>query len=163
MVTELETNIVSVERIKEYGEIEQEALWEKPDENIPPGWPESGNISFNNFQVRYRESLNPILKGITFHVNGGEKVGIVGRTGAGKSSLTLSLFRIIEATGGNIVIDNIDISKIGLHSLRKRLTIIPQVSPIISYMLMNLQLTVRSLNDFYTCFTGSGTVLVVIT
>lgn len=67
-----------------------------------------------------------VLKGIDFSVKSQEKVGIVGRTGAGKSSLTLALFRIIEAADGKIVIDDIDISKIGLHSLRNRLTIIPQ-------------------------------------
>lgn len=67
-----------------------------------------------------------VLKGIDFSVKSQEKVGIVGRTGAGKSSLTLALFRIIEAAGGKIIIDDIDISKIGLHSLRNRLTIIPQ-------------------------------------
>jgi ATP-binding cassette, subfamily C (CFTR/MRP), member 1 len=76
--------------------------------------------------VRYREGLDLVLRGITFAVKTQEKIGIVGRTGAGKSSLTLSLFRIIEAAGGKIVIDDIDISTIGLHSLRSRLTIIPQ-------------------------------------
>jgi ATP-binding cassette, subfamily C (CFTR/MRP), member 1 len=67
-----------------------------------------------------------VLKGIDFSVKSQEKIGIVGRTGAGKSSLTLALFRIIEAADGHIVIDDVDISKIGLHSLRSRLTIIPQ-------------------------------------
>ena len=131
LATDLETNIVSVERIKEYGEIEQEAPWEKPDENVPSHWPEKGNITLNDFQVRYREGLDLALKGITFRVSGGEKIGIVGRTGAGKSSLALSLFRIIEATGGKIMIDDIDTSTIGLHTLRGRLTIIPQVSLVI--------------------------------
>lgn len=81
---------------------------------------------FKNYQLRYRENLDLVLKGISFSVNGGEKVGIVGRTGAGKSSLTLGLFRIIEAAGGSITIDGLDISELGLHSLRSRLTIIPQ-------------------------------------
>lgn len=76
--------------------------------------------------MRYREGLELVLKGISFAVKTQEKIGIVGRTGAGKSSLTLSLFRIIEAAGGKIIIDGIDISSIGLHSLRSRLTIIPQ-------------------------------------
>lgn len=91
-----------------------------------PNWPQNGAVNFTNFQVRYREGLDLVLKGITFSVKPLEKVGIVGRTGAGKSSLTLSLFRIIEAAGGSIVIDGIEISTIGLHSLRSRLTIIPQ-------------------------------------
>ena len=76
--------------------------------------------------MRYREGLELVLKGITFSVRTQEKIGIVGRTGAGKSSLTLSLFRIIEAAGGKIVIDGLDVASLGLHSLRSRLTIIPQ-------------------------------------
>lgn len=83
-------------------------------------------VEFKNFQVRYREGLDLVLKGIDFAVKSQEKIGIVGRTGAGKSSLTLALFRIIEAVDGQIVIDDINIAEIGLHSLRSRLTIIPQ-------------------------------------
>jgi len=126
MVSEVETNVVAVERIKEYSEIEQEAAWIVPNEKVPENWPSKGTVSFKNFEVRYHKKLEPVLKGITFSVNGGEKVGIVGRTGAGKSSLTLSLFRIIESSGGSILIDDVDISEIGLHTLRGRLTIIPQ-------------------------------------
>lgn len=91
-----------------------------------PAWPQKGIVEFQNFQVRYREGLDLVLKGIDFSVKSQEKIGIVGRTGAGKSSLTLALFRIIESAGGKIIIDDIDIAKIGLHSLRSRLTIIPQ-------------------------------------
>lgn len=76
--------------------------------------------------MRYREGLDLVLKGIDFAVKSREKVGIVGRTGAGKSSLTLALFRLIEAADGEIIIDDVNISEIGLHSLRTRLTIIPQ-------------------------------------
>ncbi|KAG5674806.1 hypothetical protein PVAND_004754 [Polypedilum vanderplanki] len=125
MSSEVETNIVAVERIKEYGETKQEAAWEN-SVVLPTNWPENGNIEFRDFQVRYREGLDLVLRGISFRVNGGEKVGIVGRTGAGKSSLTLALFRIIESAGGTIIIDGQDISKMGLHALRSRLTIIPQ-------------------------------------
>ena len=91
-----------------------------------PKWPQSGIVEFNNYQFRYREGLDLVLKGINFKTISQEKIGIVGRTGAGKSSLTLALFRIVEAAGGKIIIDDIDISGIGLHSLRSRLTIIPQ-------------------------------------
>lgn len=126
MTSEVETNIVAVERIKEYGETKQEAPWDIPSQTLPKDWPEAGTVEFKNFQVRYREGLELVLKGISFTVNGGEKVGIVGRTGAGKSSLTLALFRIIESSGGSILIDGQDISKLGLHALRSRLTIIPQ-------------------------------------
>ncbi|XP_053695520.1 multidrug resistance-associated protein 1 isoform X2 [Sabethes cyaneus] len=126
MTSDVETNIVAVERIKEYGETKQEAAWELPNSNLPRGWPEQGRVEFQDFQVRYREGLDLVLKGISFAVEGGEKVGIVGRTGAGKSSLTLALFRIIESSGGKIIIDDQDISQLGLHALRSRLTIIPQ-------------------------------------
>ncbi|XP_055859162.1 ATP-binding cassette sub-family C member 3-like [Episyrphus balteatus] len=124
--SDIETNIVSVERIKEYGDIKQEAPWEIAEVKTPQGWPQGGRVTFENYMVRYREGLDLVLKGVTFDISGGEKVGIVGRTGAGKSSLTLCLFRIIEAAGGRITIDGVDISKLGLHLLRSRLTIIPQ-------------------------------------
>lgn len=126
MTSDVETNIVAVERIKEYGETKQEAPWEIANKTVPSNWPENGRVEFKDFQVRYREGLELVLKGISFTVEGGEKVGIVGRTGAGKSSLTLSLFRIIESAGGSIIIDGLDVSTLGLHSLRSRLTIIPQ-------------------------------------
>ncbi|XP_046591581.1 multidrug resistance-associated protein 1 isoform X8 [Neodiprion lecontei] len=126
MTSDVETNIVAVERIKEYGETPQEAPWEIPNCSPPADWPNEGRVEFRDYKVRYREGLDLVLKGLTFTVNGGEKVGIVGRTGAGKSSLTLSLFRIIEAAGGKIFIDGLDISQMGLHALRSRLTIIPQ-------------------------------------
>ena len=76
--------------------------------------------------MRYRPGLDLVLKGVDCRIAGGETVGIVGRTGAGKSSLTVALFRLVEADGGGIVIDGEDISKMGLHDLRKKLTIIPQ-------------------------------------
>ncbi|XP_011305034.1 multidrug resistance-associated protein 1 isoform X4 [Fopius arisanus] len=126
MTSDVETNIVAVERIKEYGDTPQEAPWEIPDKTPPKEWPAEGRVEFRDFKVRYREGLDLVLKGISFTVDGGEKIGIVGRTGAGKSSLTLALFRIIEAAEGKIIIDDIDIATLGLHSLRSRLTIIPQ-------------------------------------
>ncbi|XP_026281245.2 multidrug resistance-associated protein 1 isoform X2 [Frankliniella occidentalis] len=126
MTSDVETNIVAVERIKEYGETPQEAAWENPNSVVDSNWPQEGKVDFKDYEVRYREGLDLVLKGINFTVKGGEKVGIVGRTGAGKSSLTLALFRIIEAAGGQILIDGVDISKLGLHALRSRLTIIPQ-------------------------------------
>ena len=83
-------------------------------------------VEFKNYQTRYREGLDLVLKGVSCRILSGEKVGIVGRTGAGKSSLTLALFRIIEPTEGTIVIDDCDITQMGLGCLRSRLTIIPQ-------------------------------------
>lgn len=110
--------------MEEYADLPQEAPLKTMD--VDPEWPQEGIIEFKDFQVRYREGLDLVLKGISFKCNSVEKIGIVGRTGAGKSSMTLSLFRIIEASGGKIMIDGIDISTMGLHSLRSKLTIIPQ-------------------------------------
>uniref|UniRef100_A0A673LVV6 ABC-type glutathione-S-conjugate transporter n=1 Tax=Sinocyclocheilus rhinocerous TaxID=307959 RepID=A0A673LVV6_9TELE len=125
MTSELETNIVAVERVREYAEIKNEAPWITT--NRPPDdWPTDGNINFENYKVRYRPELELILHGITCDIQSTEKIGIVGRTGAGKSSLTNCLFRIIEASEGQILVDGIDISTLGLHDLRSRLTIIPQ-------------------------------------
>ncbi|XP_063223005.1 ATP-binding cassette sub-family C member 3-like [Bacillus rossius redtenbacheri] len=124
--SDVETNIVAVERIKEYTELEQEAPWEVPEHPVPADWPAQGQVEFRDYQLRYREGLDLVLKGINVTIQGGEKVGIVGRTGAGKSSLTLALFRIVEPAGGTIYIDGVDITKIGLHDLRSRVTIIPQ-------------------------------------
>ncbi|NWQ90902.1 MRP3 protein, partial [Burhinus bistriatus] len=126
MTSELETNIVAVERIKEYSETETEAPWIIEGKSPPEDWPSKGELEFVNYSVRYRKGLDLVLKGLNLHVHGGEKIGIVGRTGAGKSSMTLCLFRILEAVKGEIKIDGVKISEIGLHDLRSRLTIIPQ-------------------------------------
>lgn len=126
--TEVETNIVSVERCIEYAELEPEAPMYKDDVDLPEDWPSKGEIEFDHFSTRYRKDLDLVLKDLNFKVEGQEKVGICGRTGAGKSSLSMSLFRIIEPAEGTIRIDGIDITKIGLHDLRSRLAIIPQDS-----------------------------------
>ncbi|CAG2229987.1 ABC transporter ecdL,ATP-binding cassette transporter abc1,Uncharacterized ABC transporter ATP-binding protein YwjA,ABC transporter C family member 15,Multidrug resistance-associated protein 4,Multidrug resistance-associated protein 6,ABC transporter C family member 10,ABC transporter atnG,ABC transporter C family member 4,ABC transporter C family member 12,ATP-binding cassette sub-family C member 11,Multiple drug resistance-associated protein-like transporter 1,Putative uncharacterized protein YKR104W,ABC len=123
---ELETNIVAVERVKEYTETPTEAAWEIEDKKPASSWPDKGCVEFNDYGVRYREGLDLVLKGISCKIDPTEKIGIVGRTGAGKSSLTLALFRILEKSQGNIIIDGIDISTIGLHDLRAKITIIPQ-------------------------------------
>uniref|UniRef100_A0A8C2UEM5 ATP binding cassette subfamily C member 3 n=1 Tax=Coturnix japonica TaxID=93934 RepID=A0A8C2UEM5_COTJA len=124
--SDLETNIVAVERIKEYSETETEAPWIIEDKRPPADWPSRGELEFVNYSVRYRKGLDLVLKDLNLQVHGGEKIGIVGRTGAGKSSMTLCLFRILEAAKGEIRIDGVRISEIGLHDLRSRLTIIPQ-------------------------------------
>ncbi|XP_053327188.1 multidrug resistance-associated protein 1 isoform X1 [Spea bombifrons] len=126
MSSELETNIVAVERVKEYSDLEQEAPWTIQQAAPENSWPKEGKIEFRNFCLRYREDLDLALKNINATIHGGEKVGIVGRTGAGKSSLTLGLFRINESAGGEIVIDGYNIADIGLHDLRFKITIIPQ-------------------------------------
>ncbi|NXA88006.1 MRP1 protein, partial [Melanocharis versteri] len=126
MSSELETNIVAVERVKEYAEMEKEAEWSIEQTAPASSWPEEGKVEFRGYGLRYREDLDLVLKNINVTINGGEKIGIVGRTGAGKSSLTLGLFRINEAAEGEIIIDGINIAKIGLHDLRFKITIIPQ-------------------------------------
>ena len=122
---DLEKSIVSVERIKEYQETPQEAATES---NFDPDftWPSQGIIKFESFSARYRPGLDLVISDINCEIKSKEKIGIVGRTGAGKSSVTLSLFRIIEAANGGITIDGIDISQLGLTKLRSGLTIIPQ-------------------------------------
>ncbi|MEQ2263349.1 Multidrug resistance-associated protein 1, partial [Xenotaenia resolanae] len=126
MSSDVETNIVAVEKVKEYSSTEKEAEWQHEPPTVPPGWPSQGCIDIRGFGLRYRHDLDLAIRNITITINAGEKVGIVGRTGAGKSSLTLGLFRIIEAAEGHIFIDGVDIANLGLHELRSRITIIPQ-------------------------------------
>ncbi|OWA50131.1 Canalicular multispecific organic anion transporter 2 [Hypsibius exemplaris] len=138
-VSEMESNIVSVERINEYSEVENEAPWVIEGARPDKEWPQAGQITFKEYQTRYRKELDLVLKGVECKIVSGEKIGIVGRTGAGKSSLTLALFRIIEAAGGSIVIDGVDISQLGLHDVRSRITILPQEPVLFSGSLrMNL-------------------------
>ncbi|KAF9302959.1 Multidrug resistance-associated protein 1 [Mortierella antarctica] len=159
---ELQTQLVSVERVQEYLLKNKEApSIQDKDAHLPEHWPTEGRVEFRNYSTRYRQGLDLVIKNISFEVQPAEKVGIVGRTGAGKSSLTLALFRIVEAAnshwarashneadqdtvvdtssepvdlekvavdldGGSIWIDGVDISTVGLQTLRQRLAIIPQ-------------------------------------
>ena len=126
--TEIQMN--SVERILEYiNKPEKEADWDKPE--APQGWPGAGNWNAENITYRYREGLPDVIHGINFDIGSREKIGVVGRTGSGKSTLTLGLLRILELAQkngkvGKLSLDGTDISKIGLHELRKKITIIPQ-------------------------------------
>ncbi len=125
-LAEMENGMNSTERLHYYGtQLEKEAPL-KTDVQVPPSWPEKGEIVFDNVEMRYRPNLPLVLDGLNLHVAGGERIGIVGRTGAGKSSIMSTLFRLVELSSGSIVIDDLDISKIGLHDLRSRLAIIPQ-------------------------------------
>ncbi|RFU75401.1 atp-dependent bile acid permease [Trichoderma arundinaceum] len=121
-----EQNMNSMERVKEYLDVEQEAEAIIDDSRPPKNWPAKGGVEFVKYSTRYRAELDPVLREISLKINPREKVGIVGRTGAGKSSLTLAIFRALEADSGSIIIDGIDISKIGLQDLRENITIVPQ-------------------------------------
>ena len=121
----LENSCVSLERIFDFINLKSEAEWSKP--LLGKEWPSKGNIKFQSFVTRYRPDLEPVLKGIDLNIEPKEKIGICGRTGAGKSSLILSLLRIVEPTEGHILIDGIRICDIGLHELRSQIAIIPQV------------------------------------
>ena len=123
---EVETNIVSVERVLEYARLPSEAPDIISKRRPKISWPAQGAVDFNNYSARYRAGLDLVLKNINLHIKSHEKIGVVGRTGAGKSSLTLALFRIIEPDTGNISIDDLNTSTIGLLDLRGRLAIIPQ-------------------------------------
>ncbi|XP_077226576.1 multidrug resistance-associated protein 5 [Tasmannia lanceolata] len=122
----LENKIISIERIHQYCQIPGEAPPIIENCRPPSSWPENGRIEIIDLKVRYKESLPMVLHGITCTFPGGKKIGIVGRTGSGKSTLIQALFRLIEPVDGKIIIDSIDISTIGLHDLRSRLSIIPQ-------------------------------------
>uniref|UniRef100_A0ACD5TTN1 Uncharacterized protein n=1 Tax=Avena sativa TaxID=4498 RepID=A0ACD5TTN1_AVESA len=122
----LENRIISVERIYQYCKIPSEAPLIIEDCRPPSSWPENGNIELIDLKVRYKDDLPLVLHGVSCIFPGGKKIGIVGRTGSGKSTLIQALFRLIEPTGGKIIIDDIDVSAIGLHDLRSRLSIIPQ-------------------------------------
>ena len=124
---QLETNSVALERVEEYCESEQESAWHVPEQDDSlESWPNRGEIRLQNFQAKYREDLDLALNGIEMEIFPEEKVGICGRTGSGKTTLTMALFRIVEPSGGSITIDGIDIHNLGLQKLRSRLTIIPQ-------------------------------------
>lgn len=123
---EVETNIVSVERVLEYARLPSEAPEIIHRSRPPVSWPSRGEVKFSNYSTRYREGLDLVLKNINLDIKSHEKIGVVGRTGAGKSSLTLALFRIIEPVTGMISLDGLNTSTIGLLDLRRRLAIIPQ-------------------------------------
>ncbi|NXP47639.1 MRP6 protein, partial [Heliornis fulica] len=124
--TELENSAVSVERVREYQSTPKEAPWTLPGKRQDGVWLTEGRIEFRNYSLRYRPQLEPALKHITLTIRGQEKVGITGRTGAGKSTLAAGLLRLVEAAEGAILMDGQDIAQLGLHDLRSNITVVPQ-------------------------------------
>ena len=125
-LVELESHMTSVKRIKEYSFLPKEAAREsEPSKRPPREWPQQGQISYEHVTLRYFEDEQPVLRDLSFEIRAREKVGIVGRTGAGKSSIISALFRMTEPEG-RIVIDGVDIQTIGLNDLRRSVSIIPQ-------------------------------------
>uniref|UniRef100_A0A3Q3EEF5 ATP-binding cassette sub-family C member 5 n=1 Tax=Labrus bergylta TaxID=56723 RepID=A0A3Q3EEF5_9LABR len=128
LLTETEARFTSVERINHYIKtLEREAPRQSPEAAAPaPSWPQQGQLTFQDVDMRYRDDLPLVLKNLSFTILPEETIGIVGRTGSGKSSLGVALFRLVEPTGGSITIDGINIAQIGLDDLRSKLAIIPQ-------------------------------------
>ncbi|KAF2474335.1 P-loop containing nucleoside triphosphate hydrolase protein [Lindgomyces ingoldianus] len=141
-----EQNMNSVERIKEYLDVEQEAAPIVEDNRPPSNWPAHGAVEFIGYSTRYRPDFDLVLKKITFKIRPGEKVGVVGRTGAGKSSLALALFRALEAEEGKILVDDVDVGLIGLQDLRENIVMVPQDPTLFTG-------TIRSNLDPFSLFT----------
>ncbi|CAD6626714.1 BJ4_G0043510.mRNA.1.CDS.1 [Saccharomyces cerevisiae] len=126
-MTQTENDMNSAERLVTYAtELPLEASYRKPEMTPPESWPSMGQIIFENVDFAYRPGLPIVLKNLNLNIKSGEKIGICGRTGAGKSTIMSALYRLNELTAGKILIDNVDISQLGLFDLRRKLAIIPQ-------------------------------------
>jgi ABC-type multidrug transport system fused ATPase/permease subunit len=161
-LSQVEPMMVSPERLQEYTDIVQEAPsrlpLDPPNKLHPEAWPSHGSIEFTHVSFRYKDQGQLVLRDLSFTVRGGEKLGIVGRTGAGKSSLTMALFRMNEVAGGSISIDGVDISTLGLTSLREKLSIIPQNPVLFKGTLRNYldPFGDFSADELWTCLRGVG-------
>ncbi|XP_071507088.1 ATP-binding cassette sub-family C member 5-like [Diadema antillarum] len=126
-LAETEGRFTSAERILQYNRsLEAEAPEVVEDNRPDKSWPPGGEIEFQDYRLRYREELPLVLKDVNCRIKAGEKIGIVGRTGSGKSTISVAIFRLVEADEGSIIIDGVDISRIGLTDLRSKISIIPQ-------------------------------------
>lgn len=124
---EMEGNMVAVDRLHSYATgLESEALEATEIPDLDPAWPKSGAIEIRDLTITYKPHLPPVIHGINASIRHGEKIAIVGRTGAGKSTILSAIFRLVEPQGGTILIDGVDIRKISLKQLRTRITIVPQ-------------------------------------
>lgn len=113
----LEQQMNSIERVRRYATLEQEAASVLSSDTDLDAWPSAGAINFSDVQLKYRPELPLVLKGLTFDVRPGEKVGILGRTGAGKSTLVQAVYRTVELAGGSISVDGVDLRNVGLQTV----------------------------------------------
>jgi len=128
MITETEMQLVSASRILVHADFILPEDQQQEIQMLPPNWPTQGNIKFSNLTVKYSPVQKAALNQLTLEIKQGQKIGIVGQSGAGKSTIALSLFRVVEPSSGLIKIDDVNISKVGLSILRKNLAIVPQES-----------------------------------
>ena len=159
----LENDMVGLERAIAYTKIIQERPDKMQKDDEIGIWPSEGSIRFDNYSVQYRPETEIVLKKLNFEIKPKEKIGIVGRTGSGKSTIALSLFRILEAKEGTIYIDDIDISQIGLKKLRSNITIIPQdptlmegtlrfnIDPLNNHTEEEIENVMREIGFWYIC------------
>jgi ABC-type multidrug transport system fused ATPase/permease subunit len=125
--SEAEAAITSIERVHAMCELpEEKPMLTDKSVDLPASWPQRGLVEFKDVKVRYREGLPLALNGLSFTVAPGERCGICGRTGAGKSTLTVALFRLVELESGSVLVDGVNLAKLGLSDVRGRLSIIPQ-------------------------------------
>ena len=125
VITELEVNMNAVERMLEYFPLQEERPTVIESSRPPAQWPSKGCLSVQKLWVRYRQELPPVLKDVTFELAGGQKLGVCGRTGSGKSTLMLAIYRLVEPYSGRMVLDGVEIQKIGLRDLRTKLSLVP--------------------------------------
>ena len=159
----LENDMVGLERAIAYTKIIQERPDKMKNDDEIGLWPSEGSIRFENYSVQYRPETEIVLKNLNFEINPREKIGIVGRTGSGKSTIALCLFRILEAKEGKIYIDGVDISQIGLKKLRSNITIIPQdptlmegslkfnIDPLNNHTEKEIEDVMREIGFWYIC------------
>lgn len=129
---EVTNQMVSVERVVAFGDLPAEADIEMDDDKLLKDWPQNGSMEVTDLSARYRSTLPLSLENVSFEVPTGAHIGVVGRTGSGKSTLVQCLFRLLEPEGGSIKLSGVDISNVGLHTLRTRISVIPQMPVLFS-------------------------------
>jgi len=163
MVSDAETQVVAVERVREYCDLPAErSVATGVTQTTPPAdWPSSGAVRVRGLSVGYRVDTPLVLRGIDLDIRPGERIGICGRTGSGKSSLLGALFRATDVQGGHICIDGLDIGTVPVTLLRSRLTLIPQVCarwlPLALHWLLVSSLLSRTLFSYLETSGGIST------